>query len=144
MSMPRFLNHLHTVLHRHCIILHSQQQYDCFLFSISPPVHSLNQVRLCECRSSWNAGCQASLFITSSGSLLQLMSIVSVISSNNLILCHRLLLPPSIFSSIRVFSNESVLCMWQPKYWSFSFLISISNEYSALIFRMDWLDLLAV
>ena len=73
------------------------------------------------------------------------MSIVSVILSNHLILCHPLLLPPSIFPSIRVFSNESVLHVRWPKYWSFSFSISPSNEYSGLIsFRMDWLDLLAV
>ena len=76
--------------------------------------------------------------------LLKLMSIESVMPSNHLILCHPLLLP-SIFPSIRVFSNESVLCIRWPKYWSFSFSISPSNEYSGLIsFRMDWLDLLAV
>ena len=80
-----------------------------------------------------------------SRSLLKLMSIESVVPSNRLILCHPLLLPPSIFPSIRVFSNESVLCIMWPKYWSFSFSISLSNEYSGLIsFRMDWLDLLAV
>ena len=80
-----------------------------------------------------------------SQSLLKLMSIESVMPSNHLILCHPLLLPPSIFPSIRVFSNESVLCIRWPKYWSFSFIISPSNEFSGLIsFRMDWLDLLAV
>ena len=80
-----------------------------------------------------------------SWSLLKLMSIESVMPSNHLILCHPLLLPPSIFPSVRVFSNESVLCIGWPKYWSFSFNISPSNEYSGLIsFRMDWLDLLAV
>ena len=73
------------------------------------------------------------------------MSIESVMPSNHLILCHRLLLPPSVFPSIRVFSNESVLCIRWPKYWSFRFIISLSNEYLGLIpFRMDWLDLLAV
>ena len=73
------------------------------------------------------------------------MSIESVMPSNHLILCHPLLLPPSIFPSIRVFSNESVLCIWWPKYWSFSFSISPSSEYSGLIFfRRDWLDLLGV
>ena len=83
---------------------------------------------------------QASLSINSR-SLLKLMSIQSVIPSNHLILPHSLLLPPSIFPSIRVFSNESVLCMRWPKYWSFSFNISPYNEYSGLIsFRMDWLD----
>ena len=88
---------------------------------------------------------QASLSITNSWSLLKLMSIESVMSSNHLILCHPLLLQPSTIPSIRVFSNESVLCIRWPKYWSFSFSISHSNEYSGLIsFRMDWLDLLAV
>ena len=77
--------------------------------------------------------------------LTQLMSIELVIPSNHLILCHPLLLLPSIFPSIRIFSNESILCIRWPKYWSFSFSISPSNEYSGLIsFRMDWLDLLAV
>ena len=80
-----------------------------------------------------------------SGSLLKLMSITSVMPSNHLILCCSLLLPPSIFLSIAVFSNESVLRIRWPKYWSFSFNISPSNEYSGLIsFRLDWLDLLAV
>ena len=93
----------------------------------------------------WTAAHQASLSIINSRSLLKLMSIGSVMSSNHLILCHPLLLPPSIFPSIRVFSNESVLCIKWPKYWSFSFSISPSNEYSGPVsFRMDWLDLLAV
>ena len=88
---------------------------------------------------------QPSLSITNSRSLLKLMSIESVMPSNHLILCHPLLLPPSIFPSIRVFSNESVFHMRWPKYWSLSFSISPSNEYIGLIsFRMDWLDLLAV
>ena len=88
---------------------------------------------------------QASLSITNYHSLLKLMSIESVMPSNHLILCHPLLLLPSVFLSIRVFSNESVLCIRWPKYWSFSFSISPSNEYSGLIsFRMDCLDLLAV
>ena len=92
----------------------------------------------------WTAACQASLSITSSQSLLILMSIESVMPSNNLILCRPLLLP-SIFPSIRVFSNESALHIRWPKYWSFSFSISPSNEYLGLIsFRMDWLALLAV
>ena len=92
----------------------------------------------------WTAARQASLFITNSQSLLKLMSIESVMPSDHLILCHPLLLSPSIFSSIRVFSNESVLLIRWPKYWSFSFSISPSNEHSGLIsFRMDWLDLLA-
>ena len=88
---------------------------------------------------------QVSLSITNSWSLLKLMSIKSVMPSNHLILCRPLLFPPSIFPSIRVFSNESVLHVRWPKHWSFSFSISPSNEYSGLIsFRMDWLDLLAV
>ena len=93
----------------------------------------------------WTAARQASLPITNSWSLFKLMSIESVMPSNQLILCHPLLLLPTIFPSIRVFSNESVLCIKRPKYWSFSFSISPSNEYSGLIsFRMDRLDLLAV
>ena len=93
----------------------------------------------------WTAAHQACLSITISQSLLKLMSIELVMPSNHLILCHPLLLPPSIFPSIRVFSNESVLRIRWPKYWSFSFSISPSNEYSGLIcFRMDWFDLLAV
>ena len=88
----------------------------------------------------WIAACQASLSITNSQSLLKFMSIESVIPSNHLILCHPLLLLPSIFHSIRVFSNDSVLHIRWPKYWSFSFSISPSNKYSG----MDWLDLLAV
>ena len=93
----------------------------------------------------WTAAPQASLSITNSHSLLKLMSIVSVMPSNHLILCCTPLLPPSIFPSIKVFSNESALRLRWPKYWSFSFSITPSNEYSGLIsFRMDWLDLLAV
>ena len=93
----------------------------------------------------WTAAHQASLSITNSWSLPKLMAIESVMPSNHLILCHPLLFLPSIFPSIRVFSNESALCIIWPKYWSFSFNISPSNEYSGLIsFRMDWLDLLAV
>ena len=93
----------------------------------------------------WTAARQASLSITNSQSLLKLMSIELVMPSNHLILCHSLLLLPSIFSSIRVFSNESALCIKWPKYWSFSFSISPSNDYSGLIsFRIDWFDLFAV
>ena len=93
----------------------------------------------------WTTTCQASLSMTNSCSLLKLMPIESVMPSNHLILCHPLLLLPSIFLSIRGFSNESVLRIRWPKDWSFSFSISPSNEYSGLIsFRMDWLDLLAV
>ena len=93
----------------------------------------------------WTAARQASLSITSSQSLLKLMSIKSVMPSNHFILCCPLLLPPSIFPSIRVFSDESALHIRWPKYWNFSFNVSPSNKYSGLIsFRMDWLDLLAV
>ena len=92
----------------------------------------------------WTAACQASLSITNSWSLTKLMSVESVMPSNHLILCHPLL-PPSILPSIRVFSNESILCIRWTNYWSFSFSISPSNEYSGLIsFRTNWCDLLAV
>ena len=90
----------------------------------------------------WTAAHQSSLSITNSWNLLKLMSIESVMPSNHLILCHPLLLLPSVFPSIRVFSNESVLRIRWPEYWSFSFIISPSNEYSGLIsFRIDWFDL---
>ena len=103
-------------------------------------VQSLSPVQLCD---PWTAARQASLSITNSWSLLKLMSLKSVMPSNHLTLCQPLLLLPSIFPSIRVFSIESILRIRWPKYWSFS--ISSSNEYSGLIsFRMDWLDLLAV
>ena len=93
----------------------------------------------------WNTACQAALSITNFQSLLKLTSIESVMPSNYLILYCPLLLPPSIFPNITVFSNESVLCIRWPKYWSFSFNISLSNEYSGLIsLRIDWLDLLTV
>ena len=95
--------------------------------------------------SPWTAARQASLSITNSWNLLKLMSIESVTPSNHLILCRPLLLLPSIFPSIRVFSTESVLHIRWPKYWHFSFSISPSSEYSGMIaFRMEWLDLLAV
>ena len=93
----------------------------------------------------WNVAHQPSLSITNSWSLLKLMSIKLVMVSIHIILCHPFLLPPSVFPGIRVLSNESVLHIRWPRYWSFSFNISPSNEYSGLIsFRMDWLDLLAV
>ena len=92
----------------------------------------------------WTAARQASLSITNSRSLPKLVSIESVTPSSHLILCRSLLLLPSIFPSIRVFLNESVLCIRWPKYWSFSFNISPSNEHSGLVFRMDWLNLFAV
>ena len=106
-------------------------------------VQSLSCVQLFA--TPWTAACQASLSITNSWGLLTLMPIESVMPSNHLILCRSLPLLPSIFPSIRVFSNDSVLHIRWPKYWSCSFSISPSNEYSGLIsFRTDWLDLLAV
>ena len=106
----------------------------------SSSIQSLSHVQLFVI--PWTAACQVSLSITNSQSLLKLMSIESVMPSNHLILCHPLLLLPSIFPSIRVFSNKSVLHIRWPKYWSFSFSICPSSEYSGLIsFRIDWLDL---
>ena len=113
-------------------------------------MQQFSSVQLLSCvwlfATPWTAAHQASLSITNSRSLLKLMSIESVMPSNHHILCHPLLLLlPSIFPSIRDFSSESVLHIRWPKYWSFSFNISLSNEYSGLIsFRMDWLDLLAI
>ena len=125
----------------------------CFLFGLSvcegvfmcccSVVQSLSCVRLFA--APWTAARQASLSFTTSWSLLKLMSIESVMPSNHLILCCPLLLLPSIFPSINIFSNESALHIRWPKYWSFNFSISPSNEYSGLIsFRIDWLDLLAL
>ena len=114
---------------------------------LSFPCRSAVQVLICVRLfvTLWSAACQASLSITNSWSLLKLLSIKLVIPPKHLIFCCPLLLPPSMFPSIRVFSNELVLCIRWPKYWSFSFSISPSNEHSGLIsFRMDWFDLLAV
>ena len=105
-------------------------------------VQSLSHARLFA--TPWIAALQGSLSITNSWSPPKSMSIESLMLSNHLILCCLLLLLPSIFPSIKVFSNESALCIWWPKYWSFSFSISPSNKHPGLIFRMDWLDLLAV
>ena len=117
-----------------------------FIVQFSHPyssVQSLSHVRLFA--TPWIAACQASLSITNSRSWPKLMSFESVMPTNHLNLCRPLLLLPSIFSSIRVFSNESALCIRWPNYWSFSFSTSPSNEHPGLIpFRMDWLDLLAV
>jgi len=119
------------------VLVSGKQQSDLVIHS----VQSLSHVRLFV--TPWTAARQASLSCTISQSLLRLISIESVISSNHLILCHPLLLLPSIFPSIRVFSNESTLHIRWSKYWSFS--ISLSNEYSGLIsFRIDWFDLFAV
>ena len=113
------------------------------LLQMDSSVQSLSHVWLFT--TPWTAARQASLSITNSQSLLKLMSIESVMPSNHLILCHPLLLPPSIFPRIRVFSNESALRIRWPRCWSFSFNISPCNEYSGLIsFRMEWLYLLAV
>ena len=111
--------------------------------------HQSSSVQLFSCvwhlATPWTTACQAPLSITNSRSPLKPMSTESVMPSNNLILCHPLLLLPSIFTSISVFSNESALRIRWPKYWSFSFSISPSNAHPGLIsFRMDWLDLLAV
>ena len=127
-------------------ILHFSPQVPAQLkgFSIfSIVVQSLSHVQLFV--TPWTAAYQASLSFTTSQSLHKLMSIESVMSSNHLILCHPLPLLPSAFPCIRVFSNESGLCIRWPKYWSFSFSVSPSNECSGLIsFRIDWFDLLAV
>ena len=112
---------------------------DCLVYSDQ----SLSRVWLFT--TPWTTVCQASLSITNSRTLLKLMSIELVMPSNHLFLCRPLLLPPSIFPSFGVFCSESVLPIRWPKYWSFSFSITPSNEYSGLIsFRMDWLDLLAI
>ena len=125
---------------RYNFLSHSEWQKILKSFS---SVQQLSHVRLFV--SSWSTTCQASLSISNFQSLLKLMSIKSVIPFNLLILCHPLLLPHSIFPTIRVFSSESVLHISWPQNWSFSFNIGPSNEYSGLIsFRMDWLDLLAV
>ena len=125
----------------HLVLVHSSSLLCSIpLFS---SVQSLSHVWLFA--TPWTAARQASLSITNSWSLLKLMSIELVMPSNHLILCHPLLLLPSIFPSIRIFSNESVLHIRWPKDWSFSFRISFSSEYSGLIsFRIDWYDLLAV
>ena len=125
-----------------CICWDKTSQLYSYNFCISS-VQSLSCIQLFA--TPWTAARQASLSITNSWSLPKLMSIESVMPCNNLILCHPLLLPPSIFPSIRDFSTESVLHIRWPKDWSFSFSISPSNDYSGLIyFRTEWLDILAV
>ena len=129
-------------LTQHC--LQQLQEIPRYIYHFSS-VQLLSRVWLSVTPKFWTAEHQDSLSITNSQSLLKLISIESVMQSNNLILCHLFLLLPSIFPSIRVFSTESALRIRWPKYWSFSFNISPSNEYSGFIsFRMDWLDLLAV
>ena len=115
------------------------------LSSVQFSVHFISVAQSCPTLSDpMDCSTEASLSITNSRSWLKLMSLASVMPSNHLILCHPLFLLPSIFPQIRVFSNESVLHIRWPKYWSFSFSISPSNEHPGLIFRMDWLHLLAV
>ena len=145
----RLCNHYHYLIPENFITtkrnpIHIGSYSSVLLFVPVPvPVQSLSHVRLFV--TPLTAACQASPFITNCQSSPKPMSIESVMPSNHLILCRPLLLLPSIFPSIRVFSNESALCIRWPKYWSFSFSISLSNEYSGLIsFRMDWLDLFAV
>ena len=123
-----------------CLFLTHSASFLQYVFS---SVQLLSRVRLFE--TPWIEAHQASLSITNSWNLLKLMSIRSMMPSNHIILCHPLLLLPSIFPSIRVFPNESILCIRWPKYWSFSFSISPSNEYSGLIcFRIYWFDLFTV
>ena len=114
-------------------------------------LHLVTSVQLLSCVqllvTPWTTACQAPLSFTISWNLLRIMSIESVVPSNHLIICHPLLLLPSIFPNIRIFSSESALCIRWPKYWSFSFSISPSSEYSGLIFfffKINWFDLLAV
>ena len=130
----------YTVLSRApCAVL----QYALLVIYFMCSVQSLSRVQLFS--TPWTAARQSSLSITNSRSLLKLMSIASVMPSNHLILCRPLLLLPSIFPSIRIFSNESVLCIRWPENWSFSYSTDSSNEYLGLIsFRIDWLDLFAV
>ena len=133
----------HPLKSRPLILINVTVFEDKFYISQFSSVQSLSRVRLFA--TPWTTARQASLSLTNSRSLLKLMSIESVIPSNHLILCRPLLLLPSIFPSIRVFSNESALRIRWPNYWSFNFNISPSSGYSGLIsFRMDWLNLLAV
>ena len=150
-----FGGNLHVVFHSDWINLHSHQEYTkilffphpcqylAFVFLVISSVQSPSGVQLFA--TPWTAACQASLSIINPWNLLKLTSIESVMPSNHLILCCPLLLLPSIFPSITDFSKESVLRIRWPKYWSVTFSISPSNEYSGLIsFRMNWLYLLAV
>ena len=139
MSCDYDFHHINWVGFSLCII--RILNVHCFMGMFSS-VQSLSRVWLFV--TPWTAACQASLFITNSRGPPKPMFIESMMPSNHLILCHLLLFLPSIFPSIRVFSNELVLCIRWPRYWSFSFNISPSNEHPGLIsFRMDWLDLLA-
>ena len=161
-SHHRLLPHIYsgrfpTVNSRHCLGIAPQFLHSSFQTLPSRGLASLSRVCMTVTRivlfsfshlqlfvTSWTAAHQAFLSITNSWSLLKLISIQSVMPSNHLILCHPFLLLPSIFSSIRVFLNESVFLIRWPKYWSFSFNVIPSSEHAALVcFRMDWLDLLA-
>ena len=137
-------SHKHVYLRRRSQKPACQGSWDLLSWPLQfSSVQSLSRVRLFA--TPWTAACQDSLSVTNSQSPPKPMSVESVMPSNHLILCHPLLLLPSVFPTIRVFSNESALCIRWPKYWSFSFNISPSNEHPGLIsFRMDWLDLLAV
>ena len=130
--------------HLHCFPLTSPHFLHKFCVSRG---RQLSSLELLSCvwlfATPWTAACQASLSITNSWSLLKLMPTESVMPSNNLILCHSLLLPPSIFPSIRVISNESALHIRWPKYWSFSFSITFQWLSGLISFRIDWFDLLA-
>ena len=138
-----FLKYFIPIFFQHDVNIERNMLISATLVVQFSSVQSLSPVQLFA--TSWTTAHQVSLSITDSRSLPKLMSIELVIPSNHLIVCHPLLLPPSIFPSIRVFSNESVLRIRWPKYWSFSFNISLSNEHPGLIsFRMDWLDLLSV
>ena len=149
LGLEAVMNHFHCTLLAKAVTQHTdpnKEDIDMILEEKSDKcvvVQLLSHVRIFA--TPWTAALQASLSFTISWSLLKFMSIESVMPSNHLILCHPLLLLPLIFPSIRVFSNESVLHIRWPKYWSFSFSISPSSEHSGLIsFRMGWLDLLAV
>ena len=150
-NIPHLRSCIFVIIHEYTLTYYSQpkstvyirvQSWACIFRQFSS-VQSLSRLRLFA--TPWTAAHQASLSFTNSRSLLKLKSIKSVMPSNHLILCRPLLLLPSIFPSIRVFSNESFLHIRWPKYWSFSFSISLSNEYSGLIsLRIRWFDLLAV
>ena len=145
-----FMVHLFRIFSNGIAILGIKINFQViWLFKFWTKAWSVSSVQLLSCVwlfvTPWTAPHQASLSITNSRSLFKLMSTESVMPSNHLIFCHPLLLPPSIFPSIRVFSNESVLCIRWANYWSFSFSIRPFNEHSGLIsFRIDWFDLLAI
>ena len=149
LGLEAVMNHFHCTLLAKAVTQHTdpnKEDIDMILEEKSDKcvvVQLLSSVLLFA--TPWTGACQPSLSITNFQSLLKLISIEWMMPSNRLIFCCPLLFLLSFFPSIRVFSNESVLCVRWPKYWSFSFSISPSNEYSGLIsFRMDWLDLLAV